>query len=72
MCRPAQEATSIRYVAKGVTVMDGEHRHELAGSCISAPHAALQCDPSIFPSPREFVPGGFLEDDDFEIFSTIS
>lgn len=63
--RMANEATSIRYIERAVTIEDGEHRHVLKpGTFISAPHALIQRDSSIFPNPDEFVPDRFLVPDE--------
>jgi cytochrome P450 len=62
--RMANEATSIRYVARPVTVNDGANKHELKpGMFVSAPHALIQRDPSVYADPDKFVPDRFLEAD---------
>lgn len=60
--RFANEATSIRRIARPMTVTDGQHRHQLEpGTWISAPWAITQNDPSIYPEPEKFVAERFLE-----------
>lgn len=62
--RMANEATSIRYVARSVTITDGMHSHELRpGMFVSAPHSVIQRDPSVYADPDRFVPSRFLETD---------
>ena len=62
--RMANEATSIRYVARPVTINDGTYKHELKpGMFVSAPHSVIQRDPSIYADPDEFIPDRFLETD---------
>jgi cytochrome P450 len=62
--RLSNEATSIRYVARPVTIEDGGHNHQLkAGTWVSTPHGVIQKDPAIFPDPHKFIPGRFLERD---------
>ncbi|KAM0257116.1 hypothetical protein ACHAQJ_004580 [Trichoderma viride] len=58
------EPTSLRYVSKHMTVPDGKYEHSLKpGTWLSAPHALLQHDPSIFPEPEKFIPDRFIEVD---------
>jgi cytochrome P450 len=62
--RMANEATSIRYIARPVTVNDGANKHELKpGMFVSAPHSLIQRDPSVYANPDKFVPDRFLEVD---------
>ncbi|KAH8595413.1 putative cytochrome P450 [Bisporella sp. PMI_857] len=62
--RMANEATSIRYVERPVTIDDGKYKHNLKpGMFLSAPHGLIQRDPSIYPDPDRFVPDRFLEAD---------
>ena len=62
--RMANEAASIRYVARSVTVQDGEYTHELRpGMFVTVPHALSQQDASIYPNPENFVPERFLKFD---------
>ena len=62
--RLANEATSIRYVARPVIVKDGSYQHEIKpGTYISVPHALKQQDPSVYSEPEKFVPERFLETD---------
>ncbi|KAK9774375.1 putative Cytochrome P450 [Seiridium cardinale] len=62
--RLGSEPTSIRRIAKPITVMDGEYKHQLEpGSYISAPYAVIQNDPAVFSEPEKFVPERFLEVD---------
>jgi len=62
--RLSNEATSIRYVARPVTIEDGGYNHQLkAGTWVSIPHGVIQKDPTIFPDPHKFIPGRFLETD---------
>ncbi|KAJ4854474.1 cytochrome p450 domain-containing protein [Trichoderma breve] len=59
-----EEPTSIRYVSKPLTVPDGNLEHHFKpGTWLSAPHALLQSDPSIFPEPDKFIPDRFIETD---------
>ncbi|PTB48547.1 hypothetical protein M431DRAFT_525301 [Trichoderma harzianum CBS 226.95] len=62
--RLVEEPTSIRYVSKPLTVPDGNIEHHFKpGTWLSAPHALLQSDPSIFPEPDKFIPDRFIETD---------
>jgi cytochrome P450 len=62
--RLANEATSIRYVARPITLDDGPYRHDLKpGMFVSAPHALIQRDPSVYADPHAFIPERFLETD---------
>jgi cytochrome P450 len=45
-------------------VNDGANKHELKpGMFVSAPHALIQRDPSVYADPDKFVPDRFLEAD---------
>ncbi|KAL7783078.1 cytochrome P450 [Trichoderma ceciliae] len=62
--RLVEEPTSLRYVSKHMTVPDGNYEHIFKpGTWLSAPHALLQSDPSIFPNPEKFIPDRFIEVD---------
>jgi hypothetical protein len=62
--RMVNEPTSIRYVARPITIDDGEFKHELKPSMfVSAPHALINQDPTVFAHPEEFDPDRFLEID---------
>lgn len=62
--RMVNEPTSIRYVARPMTIDDGKFKHELKpGMFVSAPHLLINQDPSAFADPAEFVPERFLETD---------
>jgi cytochrome P450 len=60
----ANEATSIRYIARPATVNDGANKHQLKpGMFVSAPHSLIQRDLSVYADPDKFVPDRFLESD---------
>ncbi len=62
--RMANEATSIRYVARLITINDGACKHELKpGTFVSAPHSLIQRDPSVYADPDKFIPDRFLDVD---------
>ncbi|RFU81101.1 cytochrome p450 [Trichoderma arundinaceum] len=62
--RLVEEPTSLRYVSKHMTVPDGSYEHKFKpGTWLSAPHALLQSDSSIFPEPEKFIPDRFIEVD---------
>jgi cytochrome P450 len=62
--RMANDPTSIRYIARPVTIHDGEFKHELKqGTWVSAPLSLINQDPSVFAEPDKFVPERFLETD---------
>ena len=62
--RLVNDPTSIRYVARPLTFEEDGLKHSLqAGTFISAPHAIINSDPSIFTAPEKFAPERFLEVD---------
>ncbi|KAM5354259.1 hypothetical protein ACJ41O_000909 [Fusarium nematophilum] len=62
--RMANEPTSIRYVARPITIHDGKLKHELKeGMFISVPHSLINQDPSMYQDPHKFIPERFLEAD---------
>ncbi|KAJ9615483.1 hypothetical protein H2200_001558 [Cladophialophora chaetospira] len=62
--RLANEAASIRYVARPITVNDGDLKHELKpGTFVSAPHSLIQRDPLVYADPDRFIPDRFVEVD---------
>ncbi|KAL4958639.1 cytochrome P450 [Aspergillus stella-maris] len=62
--RMVNEPTSIRYVARQITLTDGQYQHTLyPGTFISAPQSLINHDASIFENPSQFNPERFLETD---------
>ncbi|KIW13148.1 hypothetical protein PV08_08335 [Exophiala spinifera] len=73
-CRMANEATSIRYVARPFTINETDgavtttasatRAHKLErGMFVSVPHSLGQRDPSVYVDPDKFNPDRFLEVD---------
>jgi cytochrome P450 len=55
------EPTSIRYVARPVTISDGDFVQTLnPGTWVSAPHSLLSRDSIIFPDTESFIPESFI------------
>ena len=62
--RHVNEPTSIRYVARPITIKDGYLNHQLQeGTFVSAPFAVGNHDPSVYADPEKFNPTRFLERD---------
>jgi hypothetical protein len=62
--RLTNEPTSIRRVARPITVQDGDAKHQLeTGTFVSAALSLIQKDPEVFPEPEKFIPSRFLEVD---------
>lgn len=63
--RLANEPSSLRYVARPVTIPDGNCTHTLApGTFITLPHAIAQRNPALYADPAKFVPERFIETDE--------
>lgn len=62
--RLGNEATSIRCVARPMTLVDGDYKHQLEpGTFVSAPLGLIQNSPTYFPEPTKFISDRFLEFD---------
>ncbi|KAL4795061.1 cytochrome P450 [Aspergillus venezuelensis] len=62
--RMVNEPTSIRYIARQITLTDGQHQHTLhPGTFISAPQSLINHDASVFENPSRFDPDRFLQVD---------
>jgi cytochrome P450 len=63
--RLCNDATSIRYIARPVTLPDANGlSHTLApGTFLSTPHGLHQLDPTHYPSPQTFKPDRFVTTD---------
>ena len=59
--RLAHEPASVRYVARPITIEDGEFRHEVkAGAFVSAAHSLTQRDTSMYADPDTFKADRFM------------
>jgi cytochrome P450 len=62
--RLVNEPTSIRYVARPITITDGDLKHEIEpGTFVSVPHSLANRDPSVYDDPNRFEPARFLAPD---------
>ncbi|KAF5021770.1 hypothetical protein F66182_6220 [Fusarium sp. NRRL 66182] len=62
--RMVNEPTSIRYVARPISINDGDLKHKLnQGTFISVPLSLGNQDPSVYQDPHKFVPDRFLDTD---------
>ncbi|TPX07613.1 uncharacterized protein E0L32_010712 [Thyridium curvatum] len=62
--RLTDEAASIRYLERPITIKDGSLTHSLKqGTWISVPHSVTSHDASVFAEPEKFIPERFLETD---------
>ncbi|KAJ4363888.1 hypothetical protein N0V83_009340 [Neocucurbitaria cava] len=62
--RLVNEPTSIRYVARPITITDGGLKHGLTqGMFVSVPHSLTNRDASVYGDPDKFNPARFLEHD---------
>ncbi|KAJ4256733.1 hypothetical protein NW762_008829 [Fusarium torreyae] len=62
--RMVNEPTSLRYLARPISIDDGDRKHNLdEGTYISVPLAISNKNPSIYEDPDRFVPDRFLETD---------